>query len=134
MPAIVYISRRLISDKAVTPPLDGTSTPVKATSDELCPEQELRKSQEEPQVIHDNHSTNATRASLDEHQREVIENYNQQQEVSATSVTKPKDRVLCDDTNVVHYGTQHKKNDGAGKSKDTLRQGLLTVQESAKTT
>jgi hypothetical protein len=46
LPPIVYIGRGLILDKAVTPPLEGTSTPVKATSDERRPEQELRKSRE----------------------------------------------------------------------------------------
>jgi hypothetical protein len=52
----------------------------------------------------------------------INENYNPQWEVSATSVTKPKDRdqVLRDKTNVVHHGTQPKKNKGADKSKDTL--------------
>ncbi len=49
MPPIVYIGRGLISDKAVTPLLERTSTSVKTTSDEGRPEQELRKSQEEPQ-------------------------------------------------------------------------------------
>ncbi len=44
MPPIVYTCRVLISDKAVSPPLEGTSTPVKATCDERRPEQELRKS------------------------------------------------------------------------------------------
>ena len=34
VPPIVYICRRLISDKAVTLPLEGTSPPVKATRDE----------------------------------------------------------------------------------------------------
>jgi hypothetical protein len=122
MPPIVYIGRGLISDKAVAPPLEGTSTPVKATSDELRPEQELLKSREEPRAIHDNHSTNATCASMDEC---INENYNQQLEVTrrATSVTKPKDRVLRDQTNMVHYGTQPKKNNCAGKSKDTLATG-----------
>ncbi len=48
MPPIVYIGSGPISDKAVTRPLEGTSTPVKATSDERRPEQGLRKSQEEP--------------------------------------------------------------------------------------
>ncbi len=60
MPPIVYISRGLISDKAVTPP-----------------------------------------------------SYN----------TKPKDRVLRDKTNVVHCVTPPKKNNCAGKSKDTLATG-----------
>ncbi len=53
----------------------------------------------------------------------INENYNPQWEVSATSVTKPKDQVLRDKTNVVHYGTLPKKNKGAGKSKDTLATG-----------
>jgi hypothetical protein len=95
MPPIVYISRRLISDKAVTPPLEGTTTPLKAMSDERRLEQELLKSQEEPQAIHYNHSTSATCASMDEC---IYENYNPQREVSATSVTKPKDQVLRDKT------------------------------------
>jgi hypothetical protein len=120
MPPIVYIRGGLISDKAVTPPLEGTSTPLKAMSDERHPEQELRKSREEPQVIHDNHSINATRASMDEC---IDENYNPQREVSTTSVTKPKDRVLRDKTKMVQYGTQPKKNNGAGKPKDTLATG-----------
>jgi hypothetical protein len=88
MPPIVYIGRGLILDKAMTPPLKGSSTPVKVTSDELRPEQELRKSREEPRVMHDNHNINATSASMDEC---INENYNLQREVSATSVTKPKD-------------------------------------------
>jgi hypothetical protein len=53
----------------------------------------------------------------------INKNYNQQGEVSATSVTNPKDRVLGDNTNVVHYGTSPKKNNSAGKSKDTLATG-----------
>ncbi len=114
------LSGGLIADKLVTPPLEGKSTPVKATSDERRPEQELGKSREEPRVIHDNHSTNATRVSMDEC---IYENYNPQREVSAKSVTKPKDRVLRDKTNVAHYGTLPKKNNGAGKSKDTLATG-----------
>jgi hypothetical protein len=117
---ILYIGRGLISNKAVTPPLEGTSTAVKATSDERRPEQELRKSREEPRVIHDNHSTCA---SMDEC---INENYNPQREVSAKSVTKPKDRLLRDKTNVIHYGSQPKKtkkNNGAGKSKDILATG-----------
>jgi hypothetical protein len=89
------------------------------------PEQELRKSREEPRVTHDDHSTNATCASMDEC---INENYNLQREVSATSVTKPKDRdkslsCLRDKTNMVHYGTLSKKNNGASKSKDTLATG-----------
>ncbi len=120
MPPIVYISRGLISDKAVTSPLEGTSTSVKATSDERRPEKELRKSREEPRVIHVNQSINATRARVVDC---INENYIPQREVSATSVTKPKDRVLRDKTNVAHYGTPPKKNNGAGKSKDTLATG-----------
>jgi hypothetical protein len=53
----------------------------------------------------------------------INEYYTQHWEVSATSVTKPKDRVLRDKTNVVHYGTPPKKNNGAGKSKGTLATG-----------
>ena len=53
----------------------------------------------------------------------INENYNPQREVSATSVAKPKDRVLRDKTNVAHYGTLPKKNNGAGKSKDTPATG-----------
>jgi hypothetical protein len=74
-------------------------------------------SREEPRVIHDNHSINATSASMGEC---INENYNPQREVSATGVTKPKDRVLRDKTNVAHYGTPPKKNNCAGKSKDIL--------------
>jgi hypothetical protein len=85
--------------------------------DERRPEQELRKSREELRVIH---SINATRASMD---ASINENYNTQLEVSATSVTKPKDPVLCDKTNVVHHGTPPKKNKGTGKPKDTLATG-----------
>jgi hypothetical protein len=47
------------------------------------------------------------------------ENYNPQCEVSAPGVTKPKDRVLRDKTNVAHHGTPPQKNKGAGKHKDT---------------
>ncbi len=115
-PPIVYIGRGLISDKAVTPPLEGTSTSVKATSDERLPEQELQKSREEPPVIHDNHSINDTRASMDER---INANYNQQQEVSATSVTKPRDRVLRDKTNVANHSTPPRIIRGTGKHKDT---------------
>jgi hypothetical protein len=75
MPPIVYAGRVLISDEAVTHPLEGTSTPVKATCDERCPEQELRKSREEPRVILNNHSINATRANMD---KCINENYNPQ--------------------------------------------------------
>ncbi len=53
----------------------------------------------------------------------INENYNPQREVSATSITKPKDQVLRDRTNVVNYGTTPKKKKGAGKSKDTLAIG-----------
>jgi hypothetical protein len=53
----------------------------------------------------------------------IKENYNQQQEVSATNVTKPKDRLLRDKTNMAQYGPSPKKNNGAGKSKDTLATG-----------
>ncbi len=53
----------------------------------------------------------------------INENYNPQREVSATSVTESKDRVLRDKTNVVHYDTPPKKKNGAGKSKDTLATG-----------
>jgi hypothetical protein len=53
----------------------------------------------------------------------INENYNQQREVSACGVTKPKDRVLRDKTNVAHHGTPPKKNKGAGKPKDTLATG-----------
>jgi hypothetical protein len=117
---IVYAGRVLIPDQAVTPPLEGTSTPVKATCDERRPEHELQKSREELRVIHDNHGINATRASMDE---TINENYNPQREVSASCVTKPKDRVLRDKTNVVHHGTPPKKNKSAGKPKDTLATG-----------
>jgi hypothetical protein len=73
---IVYADRVLIPDYVVTPPLEGTSTPVKATCDERRPEQELRESREELRVIHDNHSGIATRAHKDECNDE---NYNTQQ-------------------------------------------------------
>jgi hypothetical protein len=63
VPPIVYICRRLISDKAVTLPLEGTSPPVKATSDERRPEQELRKSREEPQVIYKCHQSQQAQGS-----------------------------------------------------------------------
>ncbi len=53
----------------------------------------------------------------------INEDYDPQREVSATSVTKPKDLVLRDRTNVVHYGTPPKKNNGTGKSKETLVTG-----------
>ncbi len=53
----------------------------------------------------------------------INENYNPQWEVSATSVTKPKGPSLHDKTNVLHHGTQPKKNKGAGKSKDTSATG-----------
>jgi hypothetical protein len=51
------------------------------------------------------------------------ETYNPQWEESATGVTKPKDRVLRDKSNVAHHGTPPKKNMGAGKPKDTLATG-----------
>jgi hypothetical protein len=114
---IVYASRVLIPDYAVTPPSEGTSTPVKATCNELRPEQELQKSREELRVIHDNHGINDVHASMDEC---IYENYNQQCEVSAPGVTKPKDRVLRDKTNVARHGTPPQKNKGAGKHMDTL--------------
>jgi hypothetical protein len=117
---IVYADKVLIPDHAATPPSKGTSTPVKATCDERRPEQELRKSREELRVIHDNHVTNDASASMDEC---INENYNQQWEVTATGVTKPKDRVLRDKTNVAHHGTPPKKDKGAGKPKDTLATG-----------
>jgi hypothetical protein len=120
MPPIVYACRVLISDKAVTPQLEGTSTPVKATCDERRSEQELRESREELRVIHYNHNINATRASMDEC---INENYNPQREVSATSVTKPKDQVLHDKTSVDNHDTTPKKNKGAGKSKETSATG-----------
>jgi hypothetical protein len=50
----------------------------------------------------------------------INENYNPQLEVSASTVTKPKDLVLRDKTNVAHHGTPPQKNKGAGKPKDTL--------------
>ncbi len=52
----------------------------------------------------------------------INKNYNPQREVSVTSVTKPKDQVLRDRTNVVNHGTTPKKNN-AGKYKDTLATG-----------
>jgi hypothetical protein len=104
----------------VTPPSEGTSTPVKATCDERRSEQELRESREELRVIHDNHGINDASASMGEC---INENYNPQCEVSASGVTKPKDRVLRDKTNVAHHGTPPQKNKGAGKHKDTLATG-----------
>jgi hypothetical protein len=104
----------------VTPPSEGTSTPVKATCDERRPEQELRESREELRVIHDNHSINDARASMDEC---INENYNPQCEVSAPGVTQTRDRVLRDKTNVAHHGTPPQKNKGAGKPKDTFATG-----------
>jgi hypothetical protein len=117
---IVYADRVLIPDYAVTPPSEGTSTPFKATCDERCPEQELRESREELQVIHDNHCINNARGSMDEC---INENYNPQCEVSAPGVTQTKDLVLRDKTNVAHHGTPPQKNKGAGKPKDTFATG-----------
>ncbi len=117
---IVYADRVLIPDYAVTPPLEGTSTPVKATNDERRPEQELWESQEELRVIHDNHCINDARANMDEC---INENYNPQCEMSAPGVTQTKDRVLRDKTNVAYHGTQPQKNKGAGKPKDTFATG-----------
>jgi hypothetical protein len=119
------------SAKKVTHPMEETSNPLKATSDERCPEQELRKSQEEPRVPHDNHSTNATRARMDEC---INENYNQQQAVRATSATRHKDRVMCDKTNVVHYSTLSKKNHGVCKHKDTIAKGTSYKRQDDLTT
>jgi hypothetical protein len=59
MTPIIYISRGLISDKPVNHPVEGTSTPLKATGEKRGSEEESR---EEPRVIQDNHSTIATRA------------------------------------------------------------------------
>jgi hypothetical protein len=53
----------------------------------------------------------------------INENYNQQREVSAPGVTKPKDRVLRDKTNVAHHGTPPQKNNSTGKPKDTFATG-----------
>ncbi len=55
------------------------------------PEEELGKSREELQVIHDNHSGIATSVHEDECNDE---NYNQQQGAKATSNTKPMGQVL----------------------------------------
>jgi hypothetical protein len=63
---ILYANRVLIPDHEVTPLLEGTSTPVKATRDERRSEQELRESREELRVIHDNHGINDARANMDE--------------------------------------------------------------------
>ena len=112
--------RVLIPDQAVTPPSEGTSTPVKATCDERRPEQELRKSREELRIIHDNHCINDARASMDEC---INENYNPQCEVSAPGVTQTRDRVLRDKTKVAHHGTPPQKNKGACKPKDILATG-----------
>ncbi len=72
MQPIVYADKVLIPDYAVTPPLEGTSTPGKATCDERRPEQELRESREELRVIHDNHGINDARAKYGRvHQREL---------------------------------------------------------------
>ncbi len=112
------INRVLIPDYAVTPPLEGTSTPVRATCDERRPEQELRESREELRVLlDDNHGINDARASMDEC---INENYNPQCEVSAPGITQTRDRVLRDKTNVSHHGTQPQKNKGTGKPKDTF--------------
>jgi hypothetical protein len=117
---IVYADRVLIPDQAVTPPLEGTSTPVKATCDELRPEQEPWESREELRVNHDNHGINDARASMDEC---INENYNPQNEVSASGVTQTRDRVLRDKTNVAHHGTPPQKNKGTSKPKDTFATG-----------
>ncbi len=68
MPPIIYICRRLISDKTVTPPLEGTSIPLKAASDERRPEQVLRKCREDSQGFHDNQAVTteaATQPTMD---------------------------------------------------------------------
>ncbi len=121
MQPIVYTDRVLIPDQAVTPPLEGTSTPVKATCDERRPEQVPQESREELRVIHDNPGINDARASMDEC---INENYNPQREVSAPGVTKTRDRVLRDKTNVAHHGTPPKKNNGSGKPRTFSRRGL----------
>jgi hypothetical protein len=96
---IVYADRVLIPDQAVTPPLEGTSTAVKATCDERRPEQEPRESREELRVIHDNHGIIDARANMDEC---INENYNPQCEVSAPGVTQTKDQVLRDKSDKTH--------------------------------
>jgi hypothetical protein len=88
---IVYADRVLNPDQSVTLPLEGTSTPVKATCDERRPEQEPRESREELRVIHDNHGINDAHADIDEC---IYDNYNPQCEVSAPGVTQTKDQVL----------------------------------------
>ncbi len=54
------------ADTKVTPPVDGPSQPLKATQATSGPEEELGKSREALQDIHDNHSGIATRANEDE--------------------------------------------------------------------
>jgi hypothetical protein len=88
---IVYACRVLIPDQLVTPPLEGTLTPVKATCDDQSPEREPWESREELRVIHDNHDVNDSRANMDQC---INENYNPQCEVSAPGVTQTKDQVL----------------------------------------
>jgi hypothetical protein len=127
---IIYAIRVLIPDQVVTPPLQGTSTPVKATCDERRPEQEPLESREELRVIHDNHCINDARASIDEC---INENYNPQREMSAPGVTHTKDRVLRDKTKARH-GTPPKKNTSSGKPKDISATGTrmaLLLQEAA---
>ncbi len=73
---------------------------------------------------------NDTRASMDEC---INEDYNPQREVSASGVTKPKDRVLRDKTNVAHHGKSPKKNKGAGKpDRRRLKPGLRERAEEGK--
>jgi hypothetical protein len=112
---IIYTDRVLIPDQSLTPPLEGTSTPVKATCDERRPEQEPWESREELRVIHDNHDINDARASMDEC---MNENYNQH-----PCVTHTRDRVLRDKTNVAHHGTPSKKNNCSCKHKDIFATG-----------
>ncbi len=88
IPPFIYISRRLISDKLVTHPFEGTSNHLKATSGKRDPEEELQKSREELRGIHDNHSSTAISADMD---KSIDENFNPQQGLSATRVTASRD-------------------------------------------
>ncbi len=69
MPPNIYTSRRLISNKQVTHPEEGTSTPLKATSDNEALRRSCRRVErksEEPRIIHDSHSDIASSAYKDQ--------------------------------------------------------------------
>ncbi len=104
----------------MTPSLEGTSTPVKATCDERRPEQEPRESEEELRFIHDKHGIKDARASMEEC---IYKKYNQQREVSASGDTQTRNQVLRDKTNVVPHGTAPQKNNCTGKPKHTFATG-----------